>query len=236
MPDHTDATRVSIPEAPQPVALTGTARRHLNQLAGATVLNHYLLACVLVLGIVAAGLLLLNFRTAQAVGRWRPLVLRIEGDGKTTAVPYEALEYHPRDAELKHFLARFTHDFYTRIRATLKRDYAASFFFLDNKLAEQYIADNRQSKALEQFLAGQGDEVEVSVKSVAIDDLRQAPYHATIEYEKITLQPATHAELRRQRFTGSVVFYLRDRVTAAMIPVNPLGLTISYLREDQAFE
>jgi hypothetical protein len=32
------------------------------------------------------------------------------------------------------------------------------------------------------------------------------------------------------------VFTVKDRVTNAMIPVNPLGLTITYFREDQAFE
>jgi hypothetical protein len=32
------------------------------------------------------------------------------------------------------------------------------------------------------------------------------------------------------------VFTIKDRVPNAWIPENPLGITISYFREDQAFE
>ena len=34
---------------------------------------------------------------------------------------------------------------------------------------------------------------------------------------------------------GQFVFVVQDRVPNAVIPINPLGLTITYFREDQAF-
>jgi type IV secretory pathway component VirB8 len=35
---------------------------------------------------------------------------------------------------------------------------------------------------------------------------------------------------------ANVVFVVKDRIPNALIPVNPLGLTITYFRADQAFQ
>ena len=35
---------------------------------------------------------------------------------------------------------------------------------------------------------------------------------------------------------ANFVFVVKDKVPNDMIPVNPLGLTITYFREDQAFQ
>jgi hypothetical protein len=35
---------------------------------------------------------------------------------------------------------------------------------------------------------------------------------------------------------ASFIFMMRDRVPNAWVPENPLGLTITYFREDQAFQ
>ena len=45
-----------------------------------------------------------------------------------------------------------------------------------------------------------------------------------------------HVERKRERFVGHFVFVVKDRVPNALIPINPLGLTITYFREDQAFQ
>jgi hypothetical protein len=47
---------------------------------------------------------------------------------------------------------------------------------------------------------------------------------------------ADHAETKRERYVGHFVFAVKDRIPNALIPINPLGLTIIYFREDQAFE
>ena len=59
---------------------------------------------------------------------------------------------------------------------------------------------------------------------------------ATVEFEQVHLAPATRAELRRDTFVAHVVFVLQDVVDNARIPINPLGMTITYFREDQAFQ
>jgi len=43
-------------------------------------------------------------------------------------------------------------------------------------------------------------------------------------------------ETKRERYIGNFVFTIRDHVPNSFIPVNPLGLTITYFREDQAFQ
>ena len=75
----------------------------------------------------------------------------------------------------------------------------------------------------------------MKVKNVTLDDLRQPPYRATIDFDEVHLAPATRTEIRRDSYVAHVVFVVKDQVDNARIPINPLGLTITYFREDQAF-
>ena len=76
----------------------------------------------------------------------------------------------------------------------------------------------------------------IQIKNVAIEDLRSAPYRARIEFYKIVTSPIDHSELKRELWTANIVYVFRDQVPNDMLLVNPLGLTITYFREDQAFE
>jgi type IV secretion system protein VirB5 len=122
------------------------------------------------------------------------------------------------------------------MRATARDNYARSLYFLDGKLAAAIIEANRKSKAIEQFLTAPSEEIEIRVKNVTIEDLRRPPYRATVDFEKIYYSLADHAQTKNEKFVGNFVFAVKDRVPNAMIPVNPLGLTIMYFREDQAFQ
>jgi hypothetical protein len=70
---------------------------------------------------------------------------------------------------------------------------------------------------------------------VTLEDLREPPYRATVDFEKVYLSPATRAEVKRDTYVAHMVFTLDDRVDNARIPINPLGLRITYFRDDQAF-
>lgn len=52
---------------------------------------------------------------------------------------------------------------------------------------------------------------------------------------RTTFPQIDHSFKRRAKFTAHVQFIVLDKVPHNLVPVNPLGLTISYLREDQAF-
>ncbi len=77
--------------------------------------------------------------------------------------------------------------------------------------------------------------VDVEVKNVVLDDLRQSPYSARIEFEKVFTNPADHSELKRERWVASVTYVFRENVKNEELAVNPLGLTIVRFRADQAF-
>ena len=71
---------------------------------------------------------------------------------------------------------------------------------------------------------------------MALEDLREPPFKATVDFEKIFVSPGDHIERTRERFVGHFVFVVKYRVPNAFIPINPLGLTITYFRDDQAFQ
>jgi len=221
---------------PPPVELRRAEDQFMELYGSISVMNTYLKVAVLCLSLITVGLLILSFKMYDASRNLKPLVIRISDVGRAEAVNYPGLEYQPQEPEIKYFLVQFVHDYYGRMRATVKENVARSLFYLDGRLAEDIMEKNKKTKDLETFLAGQGDEVDVEVKSVAIEDLRKAPYRATVDYEKVFYQPSTRQEIRRERYVGNFVFTVKDHVANPMVPVNPLGLTITYFREDQAFQ
>ena len=68
-----------------------------------------------------------------------------------------------------------------------------------------------------------------------LEDLRQSPYRARIEFEKVFRSPGDQQEQKRERWTANVVYGFRDELPNPMLLTNPLGLVISYVHEDQAF-
>jgi type IV secretion system protein VirB5 len=207
------------------------------ELYGSTaVMNTYLKIAVLCLCAVSVGLTVLNIKTYQAFRHVKPLVIRINEVGRAEAMNYASLEYRPQEAEIKYFLIQFVQQHYGRMRATVKENYARSLYFLEGRLAEAVMEADKNAKGLEIFLAGQGEEIEIRVKNVAIEDLRTPPYRATVDFEKVYLTPADRQEMKREKYVGNFVFTVKERVPNAMVPFNPLGLTITYFREDQAFQ
>lgn len=225
------------PPIPPPVPDYAAARRQCVELYGSlAVMNTYLKIALVALAAVALGLITLNIRTYNAYHHLQPLVIRIDTLGRAEAVSYGSLAYQPQEAEIKFFLARFVQQHYGRIRVNFRDNYTQSLYFLDGRLADAILSTNRKSKVAERFLSGETPEIDVNVKNVVIEDLRSAPYKATVEFEKVFLNASDRTEVRRERYVANFVFVVRQPVANALVPVNPLGLTITYFREDQAFE
>jgi type IV secretion system protein VirB5 len=210
-------------------------RRYVEQYGASLVLNTYLLVAVAGLSLAVVGLLLLHVHTQRTLRTFKPLVIRIDDVGHAAAVSYDSLTYTPQAPELKYFLVQFVTMHYSRMRATVRQQYAQSLYFLDGRLADATMEANKKSGLIERFLTGGGEEIDIRVKNVTLEDLRQPPYRATVDFEKVYLAPATRAELRREASVANLVFVLTDQVDNARIPINPLGLTITYFRDDQAF-
>jgi type IV secretory pathway TrbF-like protein len=215
------------------------ARRQYVELFGsALVMNTYLKIALLCVSFVAVGLLVLNLRTIKKYESLKPLVIRIDDIGRAQAVQYDNLTYQPQGQapELKYFLTQFVTQHFARMRATVKERYAQSLYFLDAALADATIAQSQRAQTLENFLAGNGDEIEVQVKNVTLDELKAAPYKATVDFEKVYYGQGGRQEKKRETFVAQITFVLRDQIPNALVLVNPLGLTITYFRVDQAFQ
>ena len=63
-----------------------------------------------------------------------------------------------------------------------------------------------------------------------------APYKAAVDFEKIYYGLGNRQEKKRETFVAQLTFVLRDQIPNAMVLVNPLGMTITYFRVDQAFQ
>lgn len=222
-------------DPPQLDELADARHLYIEQYGATLVSNSYLRIAVLCLSAICIGLLLLNARTHQALRDLKPLVIRIDDVGHAEAISYSSLQYQPREAEIRYFLMDFVQRHYGRVRATVRDDYARSLYFMDGRLANATIEEEKKNKSIDNFLAAQGDQVEIDVKNVSIEDLRTPPYKATVEFEELYYSPGEHKLDKRERYLAHFVFIVRDQVPNALIPVNPLGLTITYFREDQAF-
>ena len=210
-------------------------RQYAEQFGSSLVTNMYLRIAVLCLSLVAAGLLFLNFKTYTLFRGFKPLVIRINDVGRAEPLQYASLEYKPQAPEIKYFLTQFVNDYYSRNRATVRDTFTRSLSFLDQTLASARMEQNRKTKEIESFMVGASDEVEVNVRNIVVQDLRTPPFRATVDFEKAFLSGRDRTEIRRERYVGSFVFTFRNAVPNEMIPVNPLGLTILYFRDDQAF-
>jgi len=220
---------------PSPNDMAGPKRKYVEEHAVLLVANRHLRIALLCVALVAVGLLAITAKAVQALRSVKPLVIRINEVGRAEAVTYDSTTYQPHDAEVKYFLSQFVTKHYGRMRATVRDSFARSLYFLDGRLADSTIQTYKKDKTIESFLAGDGDEIDIDVKNVTIEDLRQSPFKATVDFEKVYYSSADRTEARREKYVASFVFIVRDRVPNAWIPVNPLGLTITYFREDQAF-
>jgi type IV secretion system protein VirB5 len=221
----------------RPKTLESAKRQFVELYGSALVMNTYLKLALLLVSVLALGLLALNFRTQAKYANVKPLVVRIDAIGRAEAVQYDASTYHVEAPELRYFLTQFVVKHFSRLRATVQREYADSLFFLDPALADATIAQNEQSRALETFLTDAStDEVDIAIQNVSLSELTTPPYKASISFQKVLYTPGTRTERARQSYVAQVDFVLREHVPNEFVRVNPLGLQVSYFRVDQAFE
>src|SRR4051794_4499904 len=238
MPDNTSPLSHGTPAAAYPVPPLANAQRHYVELFGsALVLNAYFRIALLALCLVAAGLVALNVYTMRRYASVKPLVIRIDDIGRAQAITYDALNYKPagQAPELKYFLVQFITKHYGRMRATVKTQYAESLFFLESALGEAIIAHDRQTQTLEKFLTDTSDEIEIQVRNVTLEDLKEPPYRATAKFAQVYSAVGNRQEHARETCVAHLTFVVRDQVPNAAVPINPLGLTVTYVRVDQAF-
>ena len=212
-------------------------RLYLEQYGDPMVTNTYLKIALALLALVAVGLVLLDLRTIRTFQNFRPLVIRIDDLGRAEAINYHNLEYKPQDAEAKYFLSEFCALYYPRNRYTIQDDFSKSLYFLDGKLANGILDAYRKDDIIKKFITNSATpEVDVDVKKVALEEMQTPPFRARVDFYLVYYAPADHSELKRDLYTANFVFLFKSNVPNELIPINPLGMTITYFREDQAFK
>ena len=220
-----------------PKTLENAKRQFVELYGSALVMNTYLKLALLLVCLLALGLLSLNYRTQASAAQVKPLVVRIDDVGRAEAVQYDASTYKPQAPELRYFLTQFVVKHFSRIRATVQREYPDSLFFLEPSLADATIAQNDQSRSIETFLTmPSADEVDVAVQNVSFSELKKPPYKASVAFRKVFYAPGTRSERTQETYVAQIDFVMREHVPNEFVRVNPLGLQITYFRVDQAFE
>lgn len=224
--------------AHQAPPIVDARRRYVELYGSALVMTTYLRIAVVCLAVIGVGLVALNVRTVWTYEHVRPLVIRIDDVGRAQAVHYDALTYTPQGQapELKYFLTQFVTKHFARMRATVKAQYGESLYFLSAELADGTIAQDERTGTIEAFLTSTADEIDIHVKNVALEALSTSPYTGIVDFEKVYYAVGTRHERARDTYVARLTFVLRDELPNALIPINPLGLTITHFRVDQAFE
>ena len=211
-------------------------RLYLEQYGDPMLTNTYLKIALILLALVALSLGLIDMRTIRTFQNFRPLVIRIDQLGRAEALAYSNFEYKPQDAEVRYFLSQFCQHYYGRNRYTINDDFSKSLYFLDGKLGSDIIDSYKKNDIIKNFLADPTKpEIDIDVKNVAIEQLDKPPYRARVDFYMVYYSPSDHSELKRTLYTANFVFFFRSQVPNDLIPINPLGLTITYFREDEAF-
>jgi type IV secretory pathway component VirB8 len=209
---------------------------YLEQYASAIVTGGYLKIAVALLSLVVLGLVLVNLKIVRTLESFKPMVIRIDEIGRAQALAYDNLSYKPEYKETKYFLTRFCQLYYRRNHATINEDFTQSLYFLDGKVAGDTIQQFKQTNIIKNFLSDSlSPESDVDVQQVVIEPMAKAPYKATVDFFEIEYSPSDHSVVKRTLYTASFLFMFRDHVPNAEILTNPLGLTITYFREDEAF-
>jgi len=223
-------------KTPNVLPITEAGQKFLELYAEPVVTNTYLKVAILVLAAVTAVSLYLLYRAQTAALQLKPLIISVTDSGRGQVMRYDDFRSIPIERVSKYYLSRWAGLYYGRNHATLHRDFAESLNFFANDLQSATLAQVRKANTLDVFLLDPSQpNVDIEIKAVVLEDTRQSPFRAHVEFEKVFRAIGDQQEQRRERWTANVMYGFREEVPNQMLLSNPLGLVISYCREDQAF-
>src|ERR1700730_18698107 len=170
--------------------ITRAAERYLEQYGDPLVINTYLKVTILVLAAVCISLAGLTYKSQTALANMHPMIVRINDVGHAEAIDYRNFQYRPQEAENKYYLSRWAELYFNRNRFTIERDQTNALYFLNGDLQRAVIDQERKNNTIMTYRNDSSlPYVDVAVKNVVLDDLRQSPYSARIEFEKVYTNP-----------------------------------------------
>src|SRR5437764_2780398 len=233
-PEVRPVSDLPTPPAPLEPEFQAGKRLYAEQWGDAVVTNTYLKITILALCLLCAGSIYIAYATVKKIDTFHTRYIRIDTIGRAEAVNYDDLNYKPQEKEIKYFLTEFCRLYYGRNKLTIGDNFRRALLFMDTQLAGNTLTAWTKNKTIDNFLSSSAPEQEIKVNRIDIEDLRAAPYKATVEFELIYKSPLDGSAIKRSQYTAHFVFAFRDTVSNDLIQINPPGLAISYFRQDAA--
>ncbi|WP_348266236.1 VirB8/TrbF family protein [Edaphobacter sp. DSM 109919] len=216
--------------------ISRAAERYLEQYGDPLVTNTYLKIAMLCLAGLCVMLGLLVFKSQKALASAKPFIIRISDVGHAEAIDYRNFDYRPQEAENKYYLTRWANLYFGRNRYTIERDQTQALYFLNADVQRAVIEQEQKNNTIANYVKESTlPYVDIEVKNVILDDLRQSPYSARIEFDKVFTNSGDQSVLKREKWTATVTYVFNPQVSNEKTTVDPLGLTIIRFRVDQAF-
>jgi type IV secretory pathway TrbF-like protein len=209
---------------------------YLEQYGSTLVMNNYLKVALIAQSVVLVGMLAMTVWMFRWATNQKPLIVRIEEIGRATAVNYSDYSYRPEAPELRFFLAQFVQFHFSRLLGSVEDRFPKSLFFLDAKLSQAVIEQERNAQSIAVFQREGAEEIDIEINNIVFQDLHSSPMKASVDFQKIFYPRGSRTELRRERYTASFEFVVQGSVPNNMVLVNPLGVVVSYFRVDAAFK
>lgn len=195
--------------------------------------RHFRLASYALGGVLL--LLLVAVVRLSSVELPKPIVIRVDDVGRAEALAYEAVEAvaDPMDPTSKYFLASFVTDHFSRRTATAQTAWARSLRFLATGLAD--AAFRRDGQAVAAVAAGLAEqERQVERVALSIRPQPEPPHSAAADFELVIFENGE--EVARERWSVSLQFTFLPEVPPDLLPVNPMGILVTYIQADQVVD
>jgi type IV secretory pathway component VirB8 len=221
-----------------PKTIEKAERQFLELHGSALTWNTYLKIALLVVALVCVGLVGLNVQTQSRLAQVKPLVIRIDSVGRAEAFSYdEATTYTPAANEVRYFLKQFVVMHFSRLNATLARDFPKSLLFLDTSLRESTMNNMTQNQMLQKYLESMAtEETEIEIKNITLNEIRKPPFRAQVDFVKQAYLPISRIPRDARLYSAQFEFTRLEHVPEDWVMTNPLGFQISYFRVDQAIK
>jgi hypothetical protein len=196
----------------------------------ALVQNNYLMIAVVAL-IGALIYQQIHYTRLLAQAYSNILIVPTYEDGSARVKRISSFEYTPTDAQIRTFLTTAVEKHYSRIRATVERDYSESLAFFDRPLQNAAQDNLIQTQWISKLLSNEIPQSRAEVTMTSIDPTTTQPFRAKVFFDNVVLNPDL-SESKRVHMSTSVVFTMRPTGSNPNLTVNPLNLKIIDKHDD----
>jgi hypothetical protein len=197
----------------------------------ALVQNNYL---IVFCGVLIAALIYQQFHYTRLIERATSslLVVRTYESGEARAERINSFAYTPTEAEMRTFLKTAVEKHFSRIRATVEKDYSESLAFFSGPLQNAAQDNLIQTQWISKLLSGDLPQSRAEVSMISIDPASSQPFRAKIFFDDIVLNDDM-TEARRIRMSTSVTFTMHATGNNPNLSINPLNLKIIDKHDDR---